>query len=52
LVTGGRGIFSVELYEKVRLACREGMSERGTALHFGVSHASVKKMMSFSVPLG
>ena len=25
----------MELYRKVRLACREGMSERATARHFG-----------------
>ena len=42
----------MELYRKVRLARREGMSERATALHFGISRASVKKMMSFSVPPG
>jgi len=42
----------VELYGKVRLARREGRSERPAALHFGVSRASVKKMMGFSVPPG
>jgi hypothetical protein len=48
----GGGIFSVELYRKVRLARRHGMSERAAALHFGISPASVKKMMCFSVPPG
>jgi hypothetical protein len=48
----GGGIFSVELYRKVRLACRDGMSERVAARHFGVSRESVKKMLSFSVPPG
>jgi len=42
----------VELYRKVRLACRDGMSERGAALYFGISRDSVKKIMSFSVPPG
>ena len=27
----------MELYRKVRLACRDGMSERAAARHFGVS---------------
>jgi transposase len=48
----GGGIFSVELYRKVRLARREGMSERSAALHFGISRASVKKITGFSVPPG
>lgn len=42
----------MELYRKVRLALREGMSERAAALHFGISRASVKKIMGFSVPPG
>jgi transposase len=42
----------VELYRKVRLACRDGMSERAAARQFGISRDSVKKMMSFSVPPG
>ena len=42
----------MELYRKVRLACRDGMSERAAARHFGVSRESVKKMLSFSVPPG
>ena len=42
----------MELYRKVRLACREGMSERAAARHFGVSRESVRKMLQFSVPPG
>jgi hypothetical protein len=49
---GGREILVVDLYLKVRLARRGGMSERAAAGHFGISRASVKKMMSFSVPPG
>ena len=40
----------MELYRKVRLACRDGMSERAAARHFGVSRQSVRKMLQFSVP--
>ena len=42
----------MDLYLKVRLARRGGMSEREAAGHFGISRASVKKMMMFSVPPG
>ncbi len=42
----------MEMYRKVRLARRGGMSERATARHFGISRESVKKIMSFSVPPG
>ena len=42
----------VDLYRKVRLARRGGMSERAAAFHFGVSRARVKKIMGFSVPPG
>jgi len=42
----------VELYLKVRLAVRDGMSAREAARHFGISRESVKKMLSFSVPPG
>ena len=38
---------TVELYRKVRLACRDGMSERAAARHFGISRESVKKMLWF-----
>ena len=44
--TGRAGAWNtVELYRKVRLACRDGMSERAAALHFGISRESVKKML-------
>ena len=42
----------MELHRKVRLACREGMSERAAARHFGISRESVRKMLRFSVPSG
>ncbi len=42
----------MELYLKVRLAIRDGMSAREAARHFGISRESVKKMVSFSVPPG
>ena len=42
----------MELYRKVRIACRDGMSGRAAALHFGISRESVRKMLSFSVPPG
>src|SRR5271157_6411244 len=48
----GGSIFTVELYLKVRLALRDGMSAREAARHFGISRESVKKMLMFSVPPG
>ena len=42
----------MELYRKVRLACRDGMSERAAARHFGISRQSVRKVLEFSVPSG
>ena len=42
----------MELYRKVRLACRDGMSERAAARHFGVSRESVRKMLEFAVAPG
>ncbi|MBT3402049.1 MAG: IS21 family transposase [Rhodospirillaceae bacterium] len=42
----------MDLYRKVRLACRDGMSERAASRYFGISRDSVKKIMSFSVPPG
>ena len=42
----------MELYLKVRLALRDGMSAREAARHFGISRESVKKMLRFSVPPG
>ena len=40
----------MDLYLKVRFARRGGMSEGAAASHFGISRASVKKIMGFSVP--
>ena len=37
----GGGIFTADLYRKVRLACAEGMSQREAARHFGISRGSV-----------
>ena len=42
----------MDLYRKVRLACRDGMSARAAGRYFGISRESVKKMLSFSVPPG
>ena len=42
----------MDLYRRVRLACAEGMSQRGAARHFGISRDSVRKMLAFSVPPG
>ncbi len=36
----------MELYRKVRLACRDGMSERAAARHFGISRQSVRKAVA------
>ena len=46
------GIYTVDLYLKVRLACSEGMSRRQAANHFNISRDSVAKMMSYSPPPG
>jgi transposase len=46
------GIYTVELYLKVRLACSEGMSRRQAAKHFNISRDSVAKMMAYSTPPG
>jgi len=46
------GIYSVELYLQVRLACADGMSQRAAAKHFNVSRDTVRKMLSFSSPPG
>ena len=43
---------TVDLYRKVRLACRDGMSERAAARYFGIARESVRKMLRFSVPPG
>jgi transposase len=42
----------VDVYLKVRLARRGGMSEWEATGHFGISRASVKKKKMFSVPPG
>src|SRR3546814_1298098 len=49
---GGVGIYSVELYLQVRLACADGMSQRAAAKRFNVSRETVRKMLSFSSPPG
>lgn len=46
------GIYTVELYLRVRLAVSEGMSRRQAAKHFNISRDSVAKMLSFSTPPG
>ena len=48
----GLGIYSVELYLKVRLAVSEGMSRRQAAKQFNISRDSVAKMVSYSTPPG
>ncbi len=48
----GLGIYTVELYLKVRLAVSEGMSRRQAAKHFNISRDSVAKMMAYSIPPG
>lgn len=42
----------MELYNKVRLACADGMSARAAAKHFNISRGTVEKMLAFSVPPG
>src|ERR671914_442944 len=46
-------MFSVELYGRVRHACRvEGLSIREAARRFGLHRNTVRKMLAFSVPPG
>ncbi len=45
-------MYTVNLYLKVRLACRAGMSQRKAARHFNVSRDSVAKMLAMSAPPG
>ena len=46
-------MFSVELYGRVRYACRvEGLSQREAARRFGLHRNTVRKMLAFSVPPG
>ena len=42
----GLGIYTVELYLKVRLACSEGMTQRQAAKHFNISRDTVSKIMA------
>ena len=42
----------MEPYRRVRLACRDGMTGREAARHFGISRDSARKIMRFSVPPG
>ena len=39
----------MDLHQKARLACAEGMSQREAARHFNISRDRVSKMMAFSV---
>ncbi len=46
-------MYSVELYRKVRLACRhEGLSGREAARRFGIDRKTVAKILAHSVPPG
>ena len=49
---GGQGIYTVELYLRVRLAVSEGMTKRQAAKHFNISRDSVAKMVAYSTPPG
>jgi transposase len=47
---GKAGMFSVELYGRVRHACHvEGLSQREAARRFGIHRSTVRKMLAFSV---
>src|SRR3954451_25475373 len=47
------GMFSVELYGRVRHACHvEGLSQREAARRFGLHRNTVRKMLAFAVPPG
>ena len=48
----GLGIYTVELYRKVRLDCADGMSKRAAARQFDISRGTVNKIMAFSVSPG
>jgi len=50
---GKAGMFSVELYGRVRHACHvEGLSQREAARRFGIHRNTVRKMLCFAVPPG
>jgi len=44
--------YAVELYQKVRLACADGMSKPAAAAHFNICRDTVAKALAFSVPPG
>ena len=46
------GIYTVQPYRKVRLACVDGISKRAAARHFNISRHTVDKAVAFSVPPG
>ena len=45
-----RRMHTVDLYPKVRLAFRDGMSARAVTRYLGIVRWSVRKMLRFSVP--
>ncbi len=46
-------MYTVDLYRRVRLACHfDGLSQRQAAMRFGVSRATIKKMLAHSTPPG
>src|SRR5271156_6456640 len=50
---GGKGMYSVEIYQRIRRACHvEGLSIREAARQFGVHRKTIKKMLGFSIPPG
>jgi hypothetical protein len=50
---GFKGMYSVELYSKIRHSCHvEGMSIREDERVFEVHRKSVRKMLQFSIPPG
>lgn len=48
----GLGVFTVEMYRKIRLACQDGMSQRAAARHFGIDRRTVAKILEYSEPPG
>ena len=46
-------MYGVDLYRRVRLACRhEDLSQREAARRFGIDRKTVAKILAFSVPPG